>query len=88
MRYSTFSTILDILTLPVLSNSLRSIHLICAHFNKQAYSAHSIGLHLRYSRAHGIGLCSHAHGIGSSRSCLDKGFLHLRGTDIHAVTKV
>ena len=69
------------------------------------YCAHSIGLHLRYSRAHGMGLRSHAHGIdlcsrshgislrshvhgiGSSRSCLDKRFLHLRGSDIHAKTK-
>jgi len=63
----------------------------------EAYCAHSIGLRLRYSRAHGIGLRSrahgiglrsHAHGIGSSRSCLDKRFLHLRGSDIHAETKV
>ena len=60
------------------------------------YCAHSIGLRLRYSRAHGIGLRSrahgiglrsHTHGIGSSRSCLDKRFLHLRGSDIHAETK-
>jgi len=62
-----------------------------------AYYAHSIGLRLRYScahgislrsRTHGIGLRSHAHGIGSSCSCLDKQFLHLHGSNIHAVTKV